>query len=815
MFGNGRDRLPWRKFRRGTLLHHRWLRMILNVFAFSLFQLYIYQMLPYVAYNSLSTQKETLTIEHTIHESYVSSYRSSTTSEKTKSRKAISSHPLHNAISEEHVSGNIHASISIQDRTSLKFPSAFYLHLFLFRRAQSAKELLSNIAAADYGSFNSSIHLNIHVDYSDSEDVRNIAEDFVWPYGSKILDFKEIRTGLRDSWISAWPNPEPNEVMIAFEDDVRVSPLYFQWILKLLDSYWTGDPFLRDPQLLGFSLSSLKLDEISYPFRPWSSYEYIPGKPPVYLHSVPSSWGAVYFGDKWKEFLDFYNMRTAHDFYELNETKYPIYGVKLGDHNLHIPDSRTNSWSSSWKRFMIDFAFGRGYYMIYPNFSEGAAFATTLHLPGEHVPSSNVYTDPRTGTLLNKTWPLHVMLPSTRELKVVDMHCQLTTKADLMNLGDTFLDNVEGLGPRYSQLVSYWRRPCLLDVIQGAARRASSNKGGQKFLFFAPQMGMNNQLIAIVHALQWAKILDRKLIIPHLFFPRVNAASSMVPDEWVEYTDVFDISDISKLGPFKHAYVSPEHLRYFSPERIIAMEKTPLFDTLDTYYLSYFGWGNVTRIPLREYIPENLNSNLIQARLGTCHDQIMVFDGMYYSRPSDLNSESFGKLLSHVRKPNSLTAHVIHEAANTIKLTFNMSNYTCMHMRLGDFIPMCNADSNMSTWIDHLRAQGFNCSVTSDLIRRALKQSGDKYILLISNDIPAAVELFPKENDKLLFTSTNIMDIVQKRLSMVRKTAVEVMAAVVEQEICSAASQVWLNRYSTFSAGVTTMRKSMEGINYW
>jgi hypothetical protein len=43
--------------------------------------------------------------------------------------------------------------------------------------------------------------------------------------------------GLKGSWLAAWPEPRPNDLMIAFEDDMVVSPQYFQWLLAVLPTY--------------------------------------------------------------------------------------------------------------------------------------------------------------------------------------------------------------------------------------------------------------------------------------------------------------------------------------------------------------------------------------------------------------------------------------------------------------------------------------------------------------------------------------------------------------------------------------------------
>ena len=86
---------------------------------------------------------------------------------------------------------------------------------------------------------------------------------------------------------------------------------------------------------------------------------------------VPCSWGALYFGSMWRAFLHFYRARVRPPFFNLaQETTQRGVGKNrepLGDPALLLPGSRSNVWPRSWKRFMVDFMYGRGYLMLYPN----------------------------------------------------------------------------------------------------------------------------------------------------------------------------------------------------------------------------------------------------------------------------------------------------------------------------------------------------------------------------------------------------------------------------------------------------------------
>lgn len=65
----------------------------------------------------------------------------------------------------------------------------------------------------------------------------------------------------------------------------------------------------------------------------------------------------------WRDFLAFYRTRVRPPFFDF-EQEAAQRGIgrnrePLGDPALLLPRSRSNVWPRSWKRFMIDFMFGR------------------------------------------------------------------------------------------------------------------------------------------------------------------------------------------------------------------------------------------------------------------------------------------------------------------------------------------------------------------------------------------------------------------------------------------------------------------------
>ena len=41
---------------------------------------------------------------------------------------------------------------------------------------------------------------------------------------------------------------------------------------------------------------------------------------------------------------------------------------------VQIPHSATNGWSTSWKKFLIELCFLRGWLVLYPNFQNQTSF---------------------------------------------------------------------------------------------------------------------------------------------------------------------------------------------------------------------------------------------------------------------------------------------------------------------------------------------------------------------------------------------------------------------------------------------------------
>ncbi|PPD78562.1 hypothetical protein GOBAR_DD24516 [Gossypium barbadense] len=77
-----------------------------------------------------------------------------------------------------------------------------------------------------------------------------------------------------------------------------------------------------------------------------------------------------FFPKLWREFYVYMNMRFTED-------------AKANP--VQIPKSRTNGWQASWKKFLIDMMYLRGYVSLYPNFPNQSSFSTNHMEPGAHI----------------------------------------------------------------------------------------------------------------------------------------------------------------------------------------------------------------------------------------------------------------------------------------------------------------------------------------------------------------------------------------------------------------------------------------------
>ena len=409
--------------------------------------------------------------------------------------------------------------------------------MIAWKRIESIKTLLQQLSIADYRGWNRSIDLYFHIDGNGSEDVISICKKFHWKYGKKILDIRTKNNGLRNMWITALTDAAHiagnNTIMLILEDDIRVSNHFFRGLLEMIKKY-ANSPDCRNINLMGFSLSPIKVEELGMRIKPWNAFQGLGrnNNRLFYLSNVPSSWAAAYFSDRWLEFSEFVEIRSKKPFFnpDMETFRNRTYRKKA----LDLPSSRSNTWTASWKRFMVDFMFGRGLTMLYPCFPDQQGFATTLQLKGVHVANvSNDYVNPFVAKLLqNFSLAEKREIPSFHELDVFDLHLRRTTQEKLVFEGLKFLQKIRSKCREAlcQNLFQSWARPelpvvasghspvkiCIADVYMTVAtsKFRKQKEQSEKYLLLDQLFEKNINFADIKNSLGFAKVIARKLILP-------------------------------------------------------------------------------------------------------------------------------------------------------------------------------------------------------------------------------------------------------------------------------------------------------------
>lgn len=216
-----------------------------------------------------------------------------------------------------------------------------------YNRPVTLGGLLNSLLRAKY---DRSVELVFSIDYSGSEDVSQIAEHFVWPFGKKTIIRHTCKIGLRRNIICCGDLTQSHDAAIVLEDDLVVSPWFFIYASKACDFYWDEE------RVGGISLYSYRFTENRHEFFPLTmGYD-------TYFMQWTSSWGQLWTKKQWGGFKEWY-----------------------GEHNqsldeYHIPQF-VKKWEESWKKYNIAYIVDTGRYYVYPQQS----YTTMVPSEGTHA----------------------------------------------------------------------------------------------------------------------------------------------------------------------------------------------------------------------------------------------------------------------------------------------------------------------------------------------------------------------------------------------------------------------------------------------
>lgn len=224
-----------------------------------------------------------------------------------------------------------------------------------YNRVHSLQRLLTSLSKADYPS--TTINLHISIDASDSNEVAQLAANFNWKYGQKIIDIKEERRGLLKHVLECGELTEKYQSIIVLEDDVLVSPAFYRF------AQISNEFYAQEDKIAGVSLFTYPVEENNfYPFEP------LQDDSDVHFIQVASSWGQSWSREQWSKFR-----KWLQEHPNGKPENLPAYIQEWGN--------------NSWKRLFISYMIDTDRYFVFPNTS----YSSNFEEDGTHATNTGLF----------------------------------------------------------------------------------------------------------------------------------------------------------------------------------------------------------------------------------------------------------------------------------------------------------------------------------------------------------------------------------------------------------------------------------------
>ncbi len=221
-----------------------------------------------------------------------------------------------------------------------------------YNRVQSMRRLLNALENAYY---EDEVLLVISIDYSGDNAVTELADQFQWTHGEKIVRTYSENLGLRKHIIKCGDLSMEYGAAIIFEDDIVPAPYFYSYVKQAVNFY------KDDERILAVSLYS----------NMWNVYKNRAFTPlrneyDVFISQIICSWGECFIGEQWKAFKKWYEDKEDH-----LEYRYDVPDVVYG-------------WRDSRNKYLLYYIVEQGKYYVSPYDAQ----STNCHNVGRHVIAS-------------------------------------------------------------------------------------------------------------------------------------------------------------------------------------------------------------------------------------------------------------------------------------------------------------------------------------------------------------------------------------------------------------------------------------------
>jgi len=205
-----------------------------------------------------------------------------------------------------------------------------------YNRPHALTRLLNSLATANY--FGDKIRLYISIDHSNENSVYEVADSFLWSHGEKIVSQSGEHLGLRRHVLQCGDLTTEYDRIIVLEDDLLVSPLFYDYTRQALNYY------ADDDRIGGIALYTHRLNQtVHRPFLPINDgYD-------VFFMQYACSLGQAWTAKQWQNFNTWYNLNSD----------------TLKPHRT-LPRNVSLWPESSWLKYYIKYLIDTDRYFLYP-----------------------------------------------------------------------------------------------------------------------------------------------------------------------------------------------------------------------------------------------------------------------------------------------------------------------------------------------------------------------------------------------------------------------------------------------------------------
>lgn len=248
-------------------------------------------------------------------------------------------------------------------------------------RDESLQRLLDSLVKANYGEDH--VDLDIWIDIANDkpihEGVLHACQTVDWKQGTKTIHKRAANAGLYQQWIYTWNiTEETTEFAVILEDDLEVSPAFYQWLRVARAAY------AQDSDVGAFTLqrSTLRPRQIkgvaSGPLD-------IPREHPVFKYKLLGTWGFAPQRDTWVEFRKWFEEKRAKGEKPYVDGLITTQWYKSQEKNGFAP----NMWSQWWIKFVDE----NGYFTVTAHLPDSTTLAANWRESGLHYSKSRPSAD--------------------------------------------------------------------------------------------------------------------------------------------------------------------------------------------------------------------------------------------------------------------------------------------------------------------------------------------------------------------------------------------------------------------------------------